>query len=256
MAGAPPLVLLGNGRVALAFLEEAVRRGQQPGLVLLNDLPKQRQGDEMRAACAAARIPVLAWSAEARLALLDWLSHHSNGWLFSIYFAHILDGEVLAAAGGRAVNLHASLLPWCRGAHTNVWPLVEQAPAGITLHVMAPTVDAGAVLAQEPVQVYPWDTAATLYTRLEEAAGRLATQSWPEAVRAAWPGTPQAGGGSVHRTRDLARLDQYDLDAHPEARRFYDLLRARTFPPHRGLKVVVDGKCVEARIELRECSSE
>src|SRR5947207_225599 len=93
-------------------------------------------------------------------------------------------------------------------------------------------VVAGAVLAQAEVAVESWDTGASLYARLEDGAARLLSRCWPRIVAARWPGVPQSSGGTTHRVRDFQTLDRYDLNKHPEARRFFDLLRARSFPPH------------------------
>lgn len=246
-----PYVLLGNGAVARHFLERR-RAPKAPALVVLNEPARQRDADAIRAAASAAGAPVIEWSDAGRAELLKRLRADQSLWLLSVYFGHVVDEEVLEAAGGRAVNLHASLLPWNRGVHTNVWPIVERTPAGVSLHAMSARVDGGAVLAQSEVRIEPWDTGASLYAKLEDAAFSLLDAGWPDGVRKAWPGVPQAAGGSEHRLRDFLTLDTYDLDGHPEARAFFDLLRARSFPPHAGLRVRLNGVDVDATILLRK----
>ncbi|HEV2150420.1 MAG TPA: formyltransferase family protein [Longimicrobiaceae bacterium] len=258
MSAAPgvPYVLLGNGAVARAFLEEGAGSAGPPLRVVLNAPGKQRDAAGMRAAAAGAGVPVDEWSPEARERLLSLARERGDAWLLSVYFGHLLDAELLDAFGGRAVNLHPSLLPWCQGVHTNVWPIVEGCPAGVTLHAMVPRVDAGPVLAQRTVPVEPWDTAATLYARLEAEALCLVREAWPAGVLAAWPGTLQGQGGSRHRVADMRALDEYGLDEHPEARAFFDLLRARSFPPYPGLRVRSGGRLLEATVTLREIADD
>lgn len=248
----PPFVLLGNGRVAREFLEGLTDDEAWPSAVILNAPDKQREATEIVAACARRAVPVDAWSPDIRCRLLERLRRSEGLWLLSVYFGHVLDAELLDAAGGRAVNLHPSLLPWCRGVHTNVWPLVEGCPAGVTLHVMVPRLDAGPVLTQAEVAVEPWDTAATLHRRLEDRALELLRRDWPAGALAAWPGAPQGSGGSYHNIDDLQSLDEYRLDEHPDARAFFDVLRARSFPPYSGLKIRLGGCLVEAVVSLRE----
>ena len=110
-------------------------------------------------------------------------------------------------------------------------------------------VDAGEILVQREVPVHPWDTAETLHRRLEEASVRLLQDEWP-AMLDEWPGSSQPPGGSIRRIADLASLGTFSLDGVPEPRMSYDLLRARSFPPHFGLRVMVDGEAVEARFRL------
>ena len=249
---APPFVLLGNGAVAVSFLRDLVARKNVPVLLVLNAAGRQRDGETLRALANSAGIAVLEWDDQGPQMLGELAAKHPDLWLVSVYFAHLLRAPLLAAVGGRAVNLHAALLPWNRGVNTNVWPIVEGTPAGVSLHAMLPDVDAGPILAQEEVAVSPADTAATLYARLEAAAIRLLAAAWPGEVLARWPGVKQAGEGSMHRLKDFEQLAEYDLDAHPEAKQFFDLLRARSFPPYPGLIVRVGGSKVEAVVTLKE----
>ena len=249
-------VLLGNGRVALQFLARVCERGQAPALLIRNALGDQRCGDELAETARAANVPVLDWSPETRATLLR-LATTGELWLLSVYFLHIIDAELLAAVSGRAINLHPALLPWGRGRHTNVWPIIEQSPAGVTLHAMTGAVDAGPILLQREVPVEPWDTGGTLYDKLEEAGARLLLEAWPSDVLARWPGVPQPPGGSTHRAQEFARLDEFDLDAAPEVvHDFARLLRAKSFPPYRGLVLRSDGRAMEATLVLRPLPDE
>ena len=248
----PAFILLANGSVGAAFLERVLKAGAGPVLVVRNADGRQRDGARLLAMAEAHGTPVIDWSPASRLRILRRLAERDAPWLLSVYFGHVVDAELLSAAGGRAVNLHPSLLPWNRGVHTNVWPIIERTPAGVSLHVMSRVVDSGAILAQTEVSVEPDDTAATLYARLESAALELLSSAWPAEVLAKWPGAEQTVIGTTHRLRDFAALETYDLDHHPGSRRFYDLLRARSFPPHAGLRVIVDGRLVEATISLRD----
>lgn len=239
--------MLGNGAVALRYLEGLPEQGL-PALVMLNAPERQA----IRGLCQRRGVPVETWSDVSREALIARCAAAPDLWLLSVYFGHILDDAVLDAAGGRAVNLHASLLPWNRGVHTNVWPIVEHTPAGVSLHAMVRGVDRGPLLVQTEVPVGAADTAGTLYERLEAAGLALLQSSWPGKALERWPGTPQPEGGSEHRLKDFALLDVIDLDANPEMRRFFDLLRARSFPPYPGLRVRVGGSEVRATITLSE----
>ena len=252
----PPFVLVANGRVGLDFLAQMGSRGSPPVLVVLNERAKQREAERIREEAEALGVQVREWSPETRERMIEVLRTRANAWIVSIYFGHILDETVLDAVQGRAVNLHASLLPWCRGVHTNVYPFIEHCPAGVTLHVMTRGVDRGGILAQREVPLQPWDTGQTLYQKLEDEGLGLLLESWPNVVLASWPGRPQPVGGSEHKTSELATLDTYLLDGREEARAFFDLLRARTFPPHAGLRVIIDGRVVEATVQLKQIDDE
>ena len=69
----------------------------------------------------------------------------------------IIRREYLEAVGCPFVNTHAGITPAFRGVHGGYWALVEQEPelCGVTVHLVDPGIDTGAVLAQ--ARVYPTD---------------------------------------------------------------------------------------------------
>jgi len=252
----PPYILLGNGAVAGRFLAAMQTRDTLPRLLILNDVSRQRSVAPMRAIVAGHDVPVLEWTKPGQEAVLRIAHETPDVWLLSVYFGHRVGKELLDAVNGRAVNLHPSLLPWCRGTHTNVWPLVERCPAGVTLHAMVPEIDAGPVLIQREVAVKASDTGGTLYRKLEEAALQMLLDSWPQLVLEAWPGEAPTGQSTRHRVADFERVQSYEMPESGPVREFFDLLRARSFPPHRGLRIEVDRGTVEATVELREYPDE
>jgi methionyl-tRNA formyltransferase len=59
------------------------------------------------------------------------------------------------------------------------------------------------------------------------------------------------GGGTCHRTKDVAQIDCIDLDRSYSGRELIDLLRARTFPPYRNAYFQEkNGRRVYLRLEL------
>ncbi len=91
--------------------------------------------------------------------------------IVTAHFDQILDAETLAAAPRGGINLHPSLLPRHRGPVPTIWALAEERPDfGVTVHRLAPRIDAGAVLAQRAVAL-PEGTTASAAARALHAAG-------------------------------------------------------------------------------------
>lgn len=170
----------------------------------------------------------------------------------SLYFGYILRRPLLDSFPRGVVNLHPSLLPHGRGAYPNVWAIVEGTPAGATLHWVDEGVDTGDIAAQREVPVDAWDTGETLYRKLNDAAIRLFRDSWPALAAGTLPRTPQpAGEFRAHRVKDVAAIDEIDLDAPTTARELLKLLRARTFPPYAGAYFrAEDGRRVGVQVVL------
>lgn len=225
-------VLLANNRLGAAVARFLHGRGDLAALVV-HPTARRKAGDEL----LAIDVPCLTWPEG-----LTELAADPPECLLSVLFGFKVPPEWLALPTWRPLNLHPALLPYNRGAAPNAWPLVDGSPAGTTLHVMAPEIDAGAVLCSREVPVRPDDTAASLYERLVEASLAMLVEVWPE-VRAIET-RPQGPGGTVHRLADLARLDLTDADLP-----VLDKLRARTFPPY-GAEFVREGRRYVARVEI------
>src|SRR5207248_7068189 len=116
----------------------------------------------------------------------------------------------------------------------NVWSIVDGTPAGVTLHYIDEHVDTGDIIAQREVLVDAADTGGTLYNKLERAAEALFCETWPLVRSGKAPRIPQGSGGTYHRVRDVEAIDEIDLDRPYKAGDLINILRARSFPPHRG----------------------
>lgn len=83
-------------------------------------------------------------------------------------FGTVLGQPIHNAYGGRILNTHPSLLPAFPGWHS-VSDALEYGVkvTGCTVHVATLAVDAGPILAQQPVAVEPDDTVDTLHERIK-----------------------------------------------------------------------------------------
>lgn len=123
--------------------------------------------------------------------------------LVSYRYRHILKADVLDQFPDRAVNLHASLLPWNRGADPNLWSFLDDTPKGVTLHYIDEGIDTGDIIAQrEIVFDAPTETLASTYRRLDTAIQHLFRDHWDAIKSGRCPRRPQPPGGSVHRLKD------------------------------------------------------
>lgn len=169
----------------------------------------------------------------------------------SAYFGHILKPPVLGLLPRGCVNLHPALLPYNRGAYPNVWSIIDRTPAGATLHWIDPGVDTGDIIAQREIPVEATDTGETLHRKLERLSVDVFKDNWPSVVAGTAPRTRQlAGTGTGHRVRDVRQVDEIDLDKSYLARDLLDILRARTFPPHRGAHFRIGDRKIFVEVKL------
>ena len=93
-----------------------------------------------------------------------------------VAYGRILPRQVLDAPPLGSLNVHASLLPALRGAAPVNWAIARgHAVTGVTVMRMVEEMDAGPILAREPLPIGAADTAALLSRRLSELGAKALT---------------------------------------------------------------------------------
>ncbi|XP_056008779.1 trifunctional purine biosynthetic protein adenosine-3-like isoform X3 [Ostrea edulis] len=107
-------------------------------------------------------------------------------------FMRILSGEFVKKWRGHMLNIHPSLLPSFKGhnAHEQVIAAGVRI-SGCTVHFVEEEVDAGAIVVQESVPVYPGDTATSLADRVK----RVEHTAFPQALELVASGQASLRGG-------------------------------------------------------------
>jgi len=83
-------------------------------------------------------------------------------------FMRILGAAFVARFTGRLINIHPSLLPAYRGLHTHERAIAAgERQHGCSVHYVIPELDAGPVIAQAAVPIYPADDAVRLAERVQ-----------------------------------------------------------------------------------------
>jgi phosphoribosylglycinamide formyltransferase-1 len=93
-------------------------------------------------------------------------------------FMRVLSPAFVARREGRILNIHPSLLPALRGLNTHERALAEGlAEHGCTVHLVTAELDAGPILAQARVPVFPGDDASALGARVLKEEHRIYPQA-------------------------------------------------------------------------------
>ncbi len=110
------------------------------------------------------------------------------------------------------VNLHIAYLPYNRGADPTLWSVLEDSPAGVTIHYMDEGVDTGDVIAQREVALSDDDTLAAAYAKLQDALADLFREQWPAILAGTCDRRPQPPGGTSHKVADRAAVEHLLTD--------------------------------------------
>lgn len=171
----------------------------------------------------------------------------------SAFFGYIIRRPIIDLFPHGIVNLHTSLLPQNRGSYPNVWTIVDRTPAGVTMHLVDEGVDTGPILAQASVKVSPNDTGKSLNAKLESAMIKLFRDNWQSFAQGNLePVVQDENIATCHKAMDTNSIDEIDLSQNYVAGDLINILRARTFPPHRGAWFEVDGQKYFLKLEIEK----
>lgn len=150
-------------------------------------------------------------------------------------YDRILPAPLLAKS--RFVNVHYSLLPLYRGRANVNWAVINgEAATGISIHVLAPDLDAGNILYQEALPIEPTDTVTVLYERLNALQRRHLGATVLKHLRGE-PGRPQDEAAATYGCTRLRRDGQIDWNA--PTRQIAGLVRSLA-PPYPGSFTYLD----------------
>lgn len=84
-----------------------------------------------------------------------------------VAYGQKLSAQILTIPKYKCINIHASLLPKYRGAAPVNWAIINgEEITGVSIMVMAERMDAGDIIAQRSLQIYPDETAGEVEGRL------------------------------------------------------------------------------------------
>ncbi len=107
-------------------------------------------------------------------ALAEAIDGFQPGLVVLAGFMRILSDAFVRRYEGRLMNIHPSLLPKYRGLDTHARCLAAgDREHGATVHFVTPELDAGPIIVQARVPVYPDDTPETLAARVLEQEHRI-----------------------------------------------------------------------------------
>lgn len=165
---------------------------------------------------------------------------------------HKVPEEIIDIPEKGIVNLHPSYLPYNRGSHPFIWPIIEDTVAGVSIHYMNEEIDEGPVIAKERVEMKPSDTAGELRERLMQRQFELFKEEW-ELIRKGVRGEKQdLSMGNVHYSSELEEVRGLDLDEKMETGKLIDLLRGLTYSDEKLAYFEKDGERYYISVDIEQ----
>jgi methionyl-tRNA formyltransferase len=230
-------VFLGTPAFAVASLEalgRLWRRGsiEIAGVVTQPDRPGSRGRLSEPAVKRTARelaLPVLQPERLAGSELAAVLAVRPEALVWAAY-GNRIPRTLLEAVEGRAVNVHASLLPRWRGAAPVAYAILAgDEETGVTLMEGTVELDAGPILAQASTRIGETETRGELEARLAMLGGEMLERELPAYLGGGLGRRPQDPGGVTQAPKLDPRAGELDF-ARPAAQ-LVRIIRAFTPEP-------------------------
>lgn len=137
--------------------------------------------------------------------------------LISVAASQILKQRILEVPPLGCINLHSAPLPRYQGMMPNFWTMVHgELQAAVTVHYMVEKLDAGDIIVQLPVPIYPTDSLHDLMVRSKQ----IGVQALLEAVEQIEQGTVQG------HPMDTSQATYFSFPKRVDAQRLRQMGRA------------------------------
>lgn len=139
-------------------------------------------------------------------------------------YGQLLKEELLNLAPLGAINIHASILPYYRGAAPIHWAIINgETHAGITTMKMDIGMDTGDMLLQGVIPIDDTDNTGTMHDKLALLGAELICETLELATMDLLPQTPQDHESATHAPKILRENEVIDFNR--EARAVFNQIR-------------------------------
>ncbi len=176
----PRIIFFGYSEVGYECLSLLLERGDNVvALFTHEDNPNEKIWFKTPVVAARERnIPVYTPEKIATPEWMERIAAMAPDLIVSVYYRNMISTKILSLAPLGAFNLHGSLLPKYRGRAPINWAVLQGEPRiGMTLHRMVKSADAGAIVAQDGVEINPRDTAEQAFRKVLPCARRVLAAS-------------------------------------------------------------------------------
>ncbi len=227
----PRIVFFGYSEVGHDCLELLLARGDHVvALITHEDNPNEKIWFKTPAdAARAKKIPIFTPATVNTPEWIERIAALAPDLILSVYYRNMISTKILELPPLGAFNLHGSLLPKYRGRAPINWAVLHgETHLGMTLHRMVKKADAGAVVAQEGVEIGPSDTAEQAFRKVLPCARRVLAGAIDALLAGTAVETPQDESKVTYfggRTPEDGRINWTRT-----SREIFNLIRAVTDP--------------------------
>lgn len=241
----------GDRKISCTILKFIISKGYKPSALIVSDFDTASHDDELIEISGLEESLVFRGNEFKDAEAIEFLSSLDLDFIFGIHFPYIIPAEILAIPKIGVVNLHPAFLPYNKGWHTPSWAIIEGCPYGATLHFMEEALDEGDIIHQKKMNVYPIDTAHSLYKRVLKLEEEVFYESFDSLVALKPNRIKQLHKGTSHQKKELKALREISISENSNAIDLINKIRALTTnDQNESAYFILDGKKIGVQINL------
>lgn len=221
-------IFAGDRKISCNILSFLISKGYPPLALLVSEGRNESHSQQLIELSGVSDDFIFKGKKFADRDTLSKLKSLNPDYIIGIHFPYIIPKEVLIIPKIGFLNLHPAYLPFNKGWHTPSWAILDKTPFGATLHFMSQELDKGDIIHQKQMEVYPEDTADTLYQRVLQVEEEVFYETFDDLIKLNPRRIPQRAEGTSHVKKDLKTVQQIEMDKLHDPEVLIDRLRALT----------------------------
>ena len=150
--------------------------------------------------------------------------------VFLLWWPTIVKKDSIDLAKIGFVNLHPSMLPYNRGMHPYYWSIVEDTPAGVSIHFINSKIDEGEIIYQRKIEKDITMTGQSLYNEAEREIINLFVENYENIINTDYNLKKQnIEEGTFHLKKELDKHSHIELEKYYKAIDLINIMRGRSF---------------------------
>jgi methionyl-tRNA formyltransferase len=151
------------------------------------------------------------------------------------------------------INIHPGLNPYNRGWYPQVFSIINELPAGATIHIMDEEIDHGDIIIQEEIIITSSDTSLSVYNKVQSKEIELLEKTFDSIIDGTFQKNKPISEGNYNSIGDYKKMCKIDLNQQVTMKQAIDFLRAMTHPPYKNCYFVdKNGEKVYVSIDLNK----
>ena len=216
----------GDRLISVNLLSFLIDQGYKPSFLIVNETKDSSHREELISLSGLKNRDI--YDIDFLNKNYSILAEYDTDYIFGIHFPYIISKPLLSIPKVGFLNLHPAFLPYNKGWHTPSWAILDKTKYGATLHFMSNDLDAGDIIAQREIEVKPNVTANELYQSVLKVEEQLFKDSFTNLLTLKPTRTKQVKEGTSYNKKDLAKVQEIDLNEKIFASDLIDKLRALT----------------------------